>query len=57
MVGRDFILAHPGFVEGLPVALKYTLSNQQLINWIICLLVLALPLWANQRCHRQGENQ
>ena len=57
MDGRDFILAHPGFVEGLPVALKYTLSNQQLINWIICLLVLALPLWANQRCHRQGENQ
>ena len=54
MDGRDFILAHPGFIEGLPVALKYTLSNQQLVNWIMCLLALALPFWANQRAYKQN---
>ena len=54
MDGRDFILAHPGFIEGLPVALKYTLCNQQLLNWIMCLLALALPFWANQRLYKQA---
>ena len=49
MVGRDFILAHNGFWEGLPYALKYTLGNQQLLNWLFWLLILAIPLLANQR--------
>ena len=43
--GRDFIQAHPRLVEGLPVALEYTLYNQQLVNWLLCLLVLSLPFW------------
>lgn len=48
LVGRDFILAHPGFVEGLPVALGYTLKNQQLVSWLACLLVLSIPFWRNE---------
>ena len=47
MDGRDFILAHPGFSEGLPFALSYTLHNQQLLSWLACLLVLSLPFWAS----------
>lgn len=45
--GRDFIMAHPGWQDALPVALGYTLKNQQLLAWLACLLVLSLPLWRN----------
>ena len=45
--GRDFILAHPGISAGLPVALSYTLRNQQLLQWLACLLILSLPFWSN----------
>ncbi len=47
MIGGDFILAHPGFSEGLPFALSYTLNNQQLLMWLVCLVVLSIPFWAN----------
>ncbi|MCQ8104516.1 exo-beta-1,3-glucanase [Methylomonas sp. SURF-2] len=47
--GRDFIQAHPGLSEGLPVALSYALYNQQLLIWLACLLTLALPFWAKAR--------
>lgn len=46
MDGRDFIQVHPGLSEGLPFALKYTLYNQQLLMWLACLIVLALPFWS-----------
>ncbi len=46
--GRDFILAHPGFSDGLPFALSYTLYNQQLVSWLACLVVLSLPFWNNK---------
>lgn len=49
MDGRDFIQAHPGFSEGLPYALGYTLNNQQLLSWIGCLLVLSLPFWSRAK--------
>ena len=45
--GRDFIQAHPGFSAGLPVALHYTLANCQLLAWLACLFVLAIPFWNN----------
>lgn len=45
--GRDFIQAHPGFSDGLPYALSYTLGNQQLLAWLACLLILAIPFWHN----------
>ncbi len=47
MDGRDFIQAHPGFSEGLPFALSYTLNNHQLLAWLVCLLALSLPFWLN----------
>jgi len=47
MDGRDFIQAHPGFSEGLPFALSYTLHNQQLLSWLAGLLILSLPFWTN----------
>ena len=45
--GRDFIQAHPGLSAGLPFALHYTLTNHQLLAWLACLFVLALPFWNN----------
>ncbi|WP_020483317.1 glycoside hydrolase family 17 protein [Methylomonas sp. MK1] len=45
MAAYDFIQAHPGFSEGLPVALGYTFYNQQLIAWLLCILVLSIPFW------------
>ncbi len=48
MVGRDFVLAHPGLYEGLTFALGYTLYNQQLLSWLACLLVLSIPFWPKQ---------
>lgn len=43
--GRDFIQAHPGLAEGLPVALEYTLYNRQLLLWLACLIVMSIPFW------------
>jgi exo-beta-1,3-glucanase (GH17 family) len=45
--GRDFIQAHPGLSAGLPVALHYTLANCQLLAWLACLFMLAVPFWNN----------
>lgn len=45
MAAYDFIQAHPSFSEGLPVALGYTLYNQQLMAWLLCILVLSIPFW------------
>ncbi|MFM8340908.1 MAG: exo-beta-1,3-glucanase [Methylomonas sp.] len=48
LIGRDFILAHPTFSEGLPFALSYTFNNYQLVLWLVWLLILALPFWAHK---------
>ncbi|WFP51568.1 exo-beta-1,3-glucanase [Methylomonas sp. EFPC3] len=45
MSAYDFIQAHPSIGEGLPVALGYTLQNRQLLAWLVCILILALPYW------------
>lgn len=45
MGAYDFIQAHPRFSEGLPVALSYTLQNRQLVGWLLCVLILAIPFW------------
>ena len=45
MSAYDFIQAHPNVMEGLPVALGYTLQNQQLLSWLLCCLILSLPFW------------
>ena len=50
MSAYDFVQAHPTFSEGLPVALSYTLKNGQLLNWVLCILVLSIPYWSNPGC-------
>ncbi|WKJ92494.1 glycosyl hydrolase family 17 protein [Methylomonas montana] len=47
MAAYDFIQAHPDFSEGLPVALGYTLNNQQLVSWLLCIFALSIPFWSN----------
>jgi exo-beta-1,3-glucanase (GH17 family) len=42
---RDFVMLHPGFWNGLPLALLYTLRNGQLIEWVLVVAVLSLPFW------------
>jgi hypothetical protein len=46
--GSDLLLAHPGVSESLHYAVIYTLSNQQLLTWLLCLLVMAIPVWSKQ---------
>lgn len=41
---RDLILAYPGGGGRLLLSLRFTLTNQQLVQWLMCLLVLAAPL-------------
>jgi exo-beta-1,3-glucanase (GH17 family) len=49
MSAYDFIQAHPDFSEGLPVALGYSLQNQQLVSWLFCILILSIPFWPSSR--------
>jgi hypothetical protein len=42
MVGRDFILAYPEVGERLRWAITYTLTNAQLLGWLVCLAIFAL---------------
>jgi len=44
MQSRDLILAHPDFIARIGLSLIFTVSNLQLISWLGCLVVLALPL-------------
>lgn len=44
MQSRDLILAHPDFAGRIGLSLIFTVSNLQLISWLGCLVVLALPL-------------
>ena len=44
MVSRDFILAYPNIAERIGVAFTYSITNCQLVLWLMCLAILALPL-------------
>jgi exo-beta-1,3-glucanase (GH17 family) len=44
MISRDFILAYPDVLERTGVALVFSISNCQLLGWLMCLVILALPL-------------
>lgn len=46
VVSRDFILAYPNVGERIGLAFIFSVTNSQLIMWLICLAVLALPLLA-----------
>lgn len=41
---RDFILAYPDVLERIGVALVFSVTNCQLLEWLMCLAILALPL-------------
>ncbi len=44
---RDFILAYPNVIERIRVALVFSVTNYQLLEWLMCLFVLSLPLLIN----------
>lgn len=47
VVSRDFIKEFPDVTERLGRAVLYTVTNQQLLLWLACLAVLALPFWCS----------
>jgi len=49
MQSRDLILAYPDFSKRLLTSFNFTLTNQQLLLWLICLLILALPLLVGRK--------
>ncbi len=54
MLGRDFILAYPELGERAYWAVIFTLSNQQLLEWLFSLTVLAIPLLLSS-CKKSRE--
>ncbi len=44
MVSRDFILAYPNIAKRIGVAFLFSVTNCQLVVWLMCLAILALPL-------------
>jgi exo-beta-1,3-glucanase (GH17 family) len=42
MIGGDFILAYPDVMERLFWAIIFTLTNLQLVGWLVCLIVFAI---------------
>jgi len=57
MLADDFMQAHPVFIEGLPFALAYTLKNSQLLNWVLSVLMLALPWWVKSKTNVIAVNR
>jgi len=49
MSGRDFILAYPEFWERLRWAITFTLTNCQLVSWLVCLSVLSWSLLTHSK--------
>ncbi|MDD5277391.1 MAG: exo-beta-1,3-glucanase [Methylovulum sp.] len=46
---RDLVADHPEFSNRLGIAFNYTVTNRQLLTWLVCLIVLALPLLAGKQ--------
>jgi exo-beta-1,3-glucanase (GH17 family) len=44
MVSRDLILDYPNILERFGVSFIFSITNFQLVVWLMCLAVLALPL-------------
>ena len=47
MISRDFILAYPDVAKRIGVAFMFSVTNCQLVTWLMCLAILALPLLIN----------
>ena len=54
VVARDLIEAYPGFGERLFTSLSFTLTNCQLITWLLCLTVPLVPFWISGRLANQA---
>lgn len=46
LISRDLILAYPDFSRRIGLAFTFTMTNSQLLGWLACLTILALPLLA-----------
>jgi hypothetical protein len=44
MISRDFIFAYPEISKRFGMALVFSVTNGQLLGWLMCLVILALPL-------------
>jgi exo-beta-1,3-glucanase (GH17 family) len=44
MISRDFILAYPNIGERIGLAFVFSVTNCQLVAWLMCLVILAFPL-------------
>ena len=44
MISRDFILGYPDISKRFGIALVFSVTNGQLLGWLMCLVILALPL-------------
>jgi hypothetical protein len=49
MISRDLIIAYPSFLQRLLTASWFTISNGQLQGWLLSLLILGLPFYANKK--------
>lgn len=50
---RDFIQSTPELSARLSMSLAYTFGNCQLAHWLMCLLILAIPLWFSGKTSKQ----
>ncbi|TAN68614.1 MAG: exo-beta-1,3-glucanase [Methylobacter sp.] len=44
MVSRDLILAYPNIAKRIGISFAFSVTNCQLVVWLMCLTILALPL-------------
>ena len=47
MVSRDFIMAYPSMIDRLTTAISFTLTNTQLLFWLVSLSILAVPFYVS----------
>jgi exo-beta-1,3-glucanase (GH17 family) len=45
LIGRDFIQSHPDLLERFKWVVIYTFGNGQLLEWLLYLMILAVPFW------------
>jgi hypothetical protein len=48
-------MAHPSWLEGLSVALHYAIANQQLLTWLVEVVILSLPFFCSFTTPLQPE--
>jgi len=55
LIGRDFVQAYPDSGERLYWAVIFTITNHQLLEWLACLVILAIPLLAG--CCKKAQER